>query len=232
MKLYGSLTSPYVRKARVLIEEKQLEVELIVTDPWAEGSPIAGWNPLGKVPVLELAPGSWLFDSALVTHYLEHVDGRPLQPKDAAGYWQGQWWQALGNGIIDAVAERLLETRRLPRTQWPEKMAREEQRVRRAIDAAEHAFAGGRFLAGKTFTMADLVLGVALQYTDFRYPHEWRARAPKVARWLEGIARRRSFKATLPPAAPRARRRKKEQTAPPPAAAPAPRPAEAGDKPA
>ena len=63
MKLYGSLTSPYVRKARVLIEEKSLPVELVVEDPWEEGTAIAGWNPLGKVPVLEVGPGSYLFDS-------------------------------------------------------------------------------------------------------------------------------------------------------------------------
>ncbi len=199
MKLYGSLTSPYVRKARILIEEKQLPVELVVEDPWEDGTPITGWNPLGKVPVLELGPGNYLFESVLVTHYLDHVDGKPLQPKDAAGYWQSQWWQALGNGIIDAVIQRVLELRRLPRTQWPEKITREEHRVHRAIDAAEHAFSGGRYLVGREFTMADLVLGVALQYMDFRYAHDWHGRAPKVARWYAGITKRKSFKATLPP---------------------------------
>jgi glutathione S-transferase len=216
MKLYGSLTSPYVRKARVLVHEKGLPVELVVEDPWKEGTAITGWNPLGKVPVLELGPGSYLFDSRLVTHYLDQLDGKPLEPKDAAGYWQSQWWQALGNGIIDAVAERVLETRRLPRTQWPDKMAREEQRVHRAIDAAEHAMRKGRFLVGREFTMADLVLGVALQYADFRYPHDWRSRAPKLARWHKGIAARASFKETLPPDAQKKARPKKAVAPPPP----------------
>jgi len=55
------------------------------------------------VPVLEIAPEKYLFESALVVHYLDNVDGRSLDPRDAAGYWQSQWWQALGNGIIDAV---------------------------------------------------------------------------------------------------------------------------------
>jgi glutathione S-transferase len=224
MKLYGSLTSPYVRKARVLIKEKSLPVELVVEDPWREGTAITGWNPLGKVPVLEVGPGSYLFESTLVTHYLNHLDGAPLEPKDPAGYWQSQWWQALGNGIIDAVIQRVLETRRLPRTQWPEKMLREEQRVHRAVDAAEHAIRKGRFLVGGEFTMADLVMGVALQYTDFRYPHNWSGRAPKLARWYRGIAARSSFKETQPPSdSPGKARRKKvavatipPQEAPPP----------------
>lgn len=199
MKLYGSLTSPYVRKARVLIKEKNLPVELVVEDPWEEGSFITRRNPLGKVPVLEVAPGRCLFESVFVLHYLDHFDGNPLQPKDSAGYWQSQWWQALGNGIIDAVVHRVLETRRLPRNQMPEVMTREEQRMRRAIDAAERAYRRGRFLVGREFTLADLVMGVALQYTDFRYPHDWHSRAPKLARWHARVIHRKSFKETLPP---------------------------------
>ena len=199
MKLYGTPTSPYVRKSRVLIEEKRLPVEFVVADPQREGSPIVGWNPLGKVPVLEVGPGSYLFDSDIVARYLDRMEGKPLEPKEIEAYWKAQWWQALGNGIIDAIVGRVAEMSRLPRTQWPEQMAREEQRVHRAIDAAEHECPDGRYLVGKTFTMADVVLGVALQYTDFRYSQEWRERAPKLARWLAGVARRKSFKKTLPP---------------------------------
>lgn len=199
MKLYGSPTSPYARKARVLIKEKNLPIEFVVEDPWPEDSPILTKNPFSKVPVLEYAPGSYLFESVFVTHYLDNLDGRPLQPKDAAGYWQSQWWQALGNGVIDAVIARVLETRRPPEKQWADKMAREEKRVHRAADVAERAYRGGRFLVGAAFTMADLVMGVALQYVDFRYPHNWRASHPKLTRWHEGVASRKSFEETLPP---------------------------------
>ena len=47
--------------------------------------------------------------------------------------------------------------------------------------------------------MADLVMGVALQYVDFRFPHNWRASHHKIARWHEAIAARSSFEETLPP---------------------------------
>ncbi|MBI3067917.1 MAG: glutathione S-transferase C-terminal domain-containing protein, partial [Betaproteobacteria bacterium] len=124
---------------------------------------------------------------------------KPLTPKDPAGYWQAQWWQALGNGIIDAVIARVLETRRPPEKQWADKMAREENRVHRALDVAERAFKGGRYLVGPGFTLADLVTGVALQYVDFRYPHDWRSGHPGLARWHAGITARKSFQETLPP---------------------------------
>jgi glutathione S-transferase len=199
MKLYGSPNSPYVRKARVLISEKKLKCDFIEEDPWAEDSPIVTRNPLGKVPALELEPGNYLFDSVLVVHYLDHVDGKSLTPKDPVQYWQTQWWQALANGILDAVVARLLETRRPADKQMPEKIAREEARVHRAAAAGEARFAGGAYLVGRRFTLADIAMGVALQYSDFRYPHDWRARCPKLAKWHAGIVERKSFRETLPP---------------------------------
>jgi glutathione S-transferase len=83
MKLYGSLTSPYVRKARVLIAEKKTACRDGHRDPWPEDSRIPTRNPLGKVPVLEVEPGNTLFESVLVLHYLDHVDGKSITPKDA-----------------------------------------------------------------------------------------------------------------------------------------------------
>ena len=199
MKLYGSATSPYVRKARVLIKEKSVPCEFVIEDPWPADSPIVARNPLSKVPVLEIGPDNYLFESALVVHYLDHVDGKPLTPKDKIGYWQAQWWQALGNGIIDAVIARVLETRRPPDKQMPEKLAREEGRVQRALALADRMFKDGQFLVGGKLTIADLVTGVALQYVDFRYAHDWRRRHPRLAKWHAGITSRKSFEETLPP---------------------------------
>ena len=199
MKLYGSDFSPYARKARVLVIEKNIDCQYVADDPWAADSGIPKRNPLGKVPVLEIAPGNYLFESPLVVHYLDHLDGKPLPPQDSAGYWQSQWWQALGNGMIDATIARILETRRPPDKQMPEKMRREEARIARAFATADGAFQDGEFLVGKKFGLADLVFGVALQYIDIRYPHDWRGEYPALARWHGGIASRRSFVQTLPP---------------------------------
>ena len=199
MKLFGSPFSPYVRKARVLLAEKNIECEFVIEDPWPAESRIPAMNPLGKVPVLQIGPEKFFFESVLVTHYLDNLDGKPLQPKDAAGYWQSQWWQALGNGMIDATISRVLETRRPPDKQMPEKMQREEARIARAFATAEKACEGDRFLVGAKFTLADLVMGVACQYIDLRYPHDWRAQYPRLQQWFAVIATRSSFLDTLPP---------------------------------
>ncbi len=199
MKLFGSPTSPYVRKARVLIEEKALPVEFVIEDPWAENSPIISKNPLSKVPALEIAPNDYIFESVLIVHFLDHVDGRSFTPRDPVGYWEAQRWQALGNGIIDAAIQRIFETRRPPEHQLRDKMEREEGRIHRAIALAETNFNGGEFLVGTRYSLADLIMGVALQYVDFRYPHDWRATAPKLKAWYATIAARPAFVKTQPP---------------------------------
>ena len=80
-----------------------------------------------------------LFESVLIVHFLDHVDGRSFMPRDPVGYWEAQRWQALGNGIIDAAIQRIFETRRPPEHQLQDKMEREAGRVRRAIALASGA---------------------------------------------------------------------------------------------
>ena len=199
MKLFGSPFSPYVRKVRVLLSEKNIPYEFVIEDPWSAESKIPSLNPLGKVPVLQIGPEKFLFESVAVAHYLDNLDGKPLQLGDPTGYWQSQWWQALGNGVIDAAVMRVFETRRPADKQMPEKMQREEARIARAFAAADHEYTGGQFLAGNRFSLGDLSMGVACQYIDLRYAHDWRSQYPRLKEWFSGICTRPSFTSTLPP---------------------------------
>jgi len=54
------------------------------------------------------------------------------------------------------------------------------------------------------FTLADLTIGVALEYVDFRYPHNWREQFPRIALRLAGLSTRPSFAETVPPGMERA----------------------------
>ena len=73
--LIGSLTSPYVRKARIVLAEKKIDYTFEVDDPWNAQSRVADANPLGKVPVLVLVleDGSTLFDSRVIVEFLDSV---------------------------------------------------------------------------------------------------------------------------------------------------------------
>ncbi len=199
MKLYGSLTSPYVRKLRVLVQEKGISCEFVVENPHDAGSSIPRLNPLGKVPVLQLDNDEVLFESTLLVDYLDGLAGAPLMPVKGPACVAALRWHALGQGMLDATVARLMEMRRPADKQIAEVIARQEEKIARALQFAEAAAGGGAYLIENRFSVADIALGVALEYLNFRHPHDWRARHPRLAQWLAGIGARPSFLATRPP---------------------------------
>lgn len=200
MKLYGSLTSPYVRKVRVLLIEKNIPCELVVCDPHQPDSIVQSHNPLGKVPVLERDDGSNLFDSPVIIEYLDGLGGAASIPAAGESRWRVLRWQALADGILDAVVARLLETRRPKERQSPEAMTLQEGKIARALAFADKSCGAEAYLADGRFTLADLALGIALAYTDFRHPHDWRSKHRRLAGWFAPISGRSSFVETQPPA--------------------------------
>lgn len=199
MKLYGSLTSPFVRKARILIREKQLACEFTVADPAEAGGVVRARNPLWQVPVLERADNEALFDSPVIVEYLDSLAAPALLPASGEQRWQVLRWQALADGMLEAVIARLLESRRPIVQQSSDQIAFQESRVAAALAFASARLKGESFLMENRFTLADLALAVALEYIDFRYPHDWRAQHPRLAFWLAGISARASFADTVPP---------------------------------
>jgi glutathione S-transferase len=216
MKLYGSLTSPFVRKVRIVLAEKQLPCEFVVTEP-GRVQAVAHLNPLGRVPVLELdesatAPsvargprldpigdGDVLFDSPVIVEYLDALSAPALIPASGPARWQVLRWHALAQGVLDATVARLLETRRPAAQQSGETIALHENAIRAALDYAEARVAGRHHLVEGRLTLADLAWAVALEYVDFRFAHDWRSTHPQLARWLGPWSARTSFQATQPP---------------------------------
>ncbi|SUX55694.1 glutathione S-transferase N-terminal domain-containing protein [Chromobacterium vaccinii] len=68
MKLIASLTSPYARKVRIVLAEKKIDCPLEEDVPWNADTRVTEYNPLGKVPVLELDDGSTLYDSRVISN--------------------------------------------------------------------------------------------------------------------------------------------------------------------
>jgi glutathione S-transferase len=198
IRLFGSLTSPYVRKVRIAAAELGLDVDLTVVDAWSPDNGIPARSPLGKVPVIEV-DGMTLFDSALIIEYLDCQSGNRLIPAVGPDRWAVLRWHALAHGLIDSATIRTLETRRPAEHRSAAVLAREEGRIARVLDSIEAQLTGPGPLVGDGLTLADFALGVAMGYVDFRYPHDWRATRPKLADWAGQISQRPSFQGTLPP---------------------------------
>lgn len=199
MQLYGSLTSPYTRKVRVVLAEKAIPCEFVLADAMAADGPVPALNPLGKVPVLTRDDGSTLFDSPVIAEFIDSMAAPALIPPLGDLRWSVRRWEALADGIMDAVVARLLESRRPVAQQSPEYVARQEGKVARALAFAEAELGDGVHLVADQFSLADIALAVALEYVDFRYPHDWRGRHPRLSEWLALASTRPSLASTQPP---------------------------------
>jgi glutathione S-transferase len=197
MKLYTSLTSPYARKVRILAKEKQLALEIVPVD-MAAPNVVSTLNPLGKIPVLERDDGSILFDSPVIAAYVDSLKAPALIPASGEAHWQVLRWEALADGILDATVARMIELRRPAAQQSADAVRKQEGKIAQALAFAEKNI-GANWVAGDAMSYADIALGDAIEYIDFRYAHDWRASHPRLASWLARVGARPAFVETQPP---------------------------------
>jgi glutathione S-transferase len=205
MKLIGALTSPYVRKVRVVMAEKKLDFQLALEDVWGNDA-ILKSNPLGKVPCLVLDGGEAVFDSRVIVEYLDTLSpvGK-LIPPSGRERTEVRTWEALSDGLLDAAILARLEANWSGRTAEQRSQAwidRQMRAVHNAVTSMSQGLGDKPFCAGNHFTLADVAVGCALGYLDFRFPHiDWRGPYPNLNKLHDKLAARQSFVDTAPPAA-------------------------------
>ena len=203
MKLIGSLTSPYVRKVRVVMAEKKLDFQLVLEDVWGQDT-ILKSNPLGKVPCLVMEGGEAVFDSRVIVEYLDtRSPVSRLIPEAGRERTEVRTWEALADGLLDAALLARLEKTWAGRSEAQRSAAWIDRQLGK-IDAALLAMAQGlgekSWCSGTHFSLADIAVGCALGYLDFRFAAiDWRSRHPNLARLYEKLAARQSFIDTAPP---------------------------------
>jgi glutathione S-transferase len=204
MKLIGSLTSPYVRKVRVVLAEKKLEFQFVEEDVWSKDSTISTANPLGKVPCLIMEGGEAMFDSRVITEYLDTMSpvGK-LIPATGRERAEVKTWEALADGLLDASIAARLEATWTGRTDAQRCSAwidRQMDKIHTSLAAMERGLGDKPFCSGVYLSLSDVAVGCALGYLDFRFPQlDWRSAHPQLARLYEKLAQRQSFIDTCPP---------------------------------
>lgn len=202
MKLVASLTSPYARKIRVMLAEKQLPFELVVDSPWEPTSTVPEINPLGKVPVLITDDGETFFDSPVIAGWLETLSAAPrLVPADPLEAVRVRQLEALADGITDAVVIIVREGRRAEAQRSEEVVARQLQAIERGLDRFEQLATGRSWLHGDGMSLGDIAAGVMLGFIELRLPQaDWRSGRTALSALADRLFERDSFRDTLPPA--------------------------------
>ncbi len=201
MKLIASLTSPFARKVRIVLAEKQLEHQLVVDIPWNQETQVPRFNPLGKVPVLVIneEEHTSLFDSRVIVEYLERLVPSPmLIPKAAEAYIKTKRQEALADGIADAAATIFIEQKRPQALQSVEWIARQRQKIDLGLQAMSQVLGDKLFFVGDELSLADISSVCCLGYLDLRFADiAWRAQYPNLANFMTRLADRESIKQTI-----------------------------------
>jgi glutathione S-transferase len=201
MKLLGSVTSPFVRKVRVVLLEKRIDFEF-VTDYLAGGDRplIDQHNPLGKIPALVLDDGLCLFDSQVITEYLDAISPvGHLIPEPTRDRTLVKRWEALADGILDAGVAIVLEKRRPANEQSPAWMERQKGKMERGVAMMARELGSRPWCMGEAFNLADIATGCTLLWLDFRFPEMgWRKQYPNLDALANKLAKRKSFQETPP----------------------------------
>ncbi len=200
MKLLGTNTSPYVRKVRLVLLEKNIPHDYVVDPPREPGSQVARVNPLGRIPALIIDDHTCVFDSPVIAEYADTLNDTPiLIPRsDALARMRVKRWEALADGIMDSAVVVRTESIRPAEKQEPDAIARHNEAISRALAYASELLGNREWCEGAAITLGDLAMVSVLIYLDLRQPErDWRRAHPNLAALFARVSARPSVKATL-----------------------------------
>jgi glutathione S-transferase len=203
MKLIGSVTSPYVRKVRIVMVEKKLDYQFVSEDVWSDTTQIHASNPLGKVPCLIMEGHEAVFDSRVIVEYLDTLSpvGKLIPP---AGRERAEvkTWEALADGLLDAAILARMEavwTKRDDSQRSQAWIDRQLDKIQHALAAMSQGLGEKAYCSGIHLSLSDIAVGCAVSYLDFRFPQiDWRTPYPNLHKLYDKLAQRPSFVESLP----------------------------------
>ncbi len=198
MTLHWSPRSPFVRKVMVFAHEVGLADRLTLirtvvamTKPNHDLMPV---NPLSKIPTLELADGTVLYDSAVICEYLDTLhDGPRRIPAEGPARWVELRRHAMLTGFLDLlILWRNERDKPQPLPVLLEAFQVKANFALAAIEAEVEAIGAG------PVGLSQVTMGVVGAYLDFRFPDiDWRTACPRFAAWHKAFSARPSMLATL-----------------------------------
>jgi glutathione S-transferase len=118
--LYGRHASPFVRRVAVTLRLYGISYRHVPLMPFGpDKAELAAFNPIARVPALQLADGEMLVDSAVILDHLDQVAGtRSLTPAAGAARRRVLTLTAIALGANEKLVAGLYERHFRPREAW------------------------------------------------------------------------------------------------------------------
>ena len=203
LELYAHPLSSFSWKVLIALYENATPFELITVDATTRADLLRLW-PIGKFPVLvDAARGETVPESSTIIDYLDCYHPGPVRftPADAALAWQVRLRDRFCDLHIHAPMQKIVGDRIRPAGQ-KDPFGVEEARasLAKAYPVMETQLAGGTWLCGDAFGLADCAAAPALYYADKVQPLGDEHAATKT--YLERLKARPSLARVLEEAEP------------------------------
>jgi glutathione S-transferase len=194
MKLYGTTTSPFARRVRIVAAELDVRYDLVNTAHDDGQAELRALSPIWKVPIAEI-DGRTLFDSRVIIDWLTTTRGYgPLRaPRD-------RWQDANVTNAIDAALDSAIQMFYLSREGFdPMSIPFGPRQVDRI--AAIFEWVAGElpsYDAARGLGVAELSLVCALDWMDFRKAYDTSRHGDDFSQLRAAISARASVAASKP----------------------------------
>jgi glutathione S-transferase len=194
LRLFNTARSPFGRKVRIVLAEKDLAFEEVTVDLQNRSSEFVAVSPLGKVPVL-VDGDTAIFDSTVVVEYLE--DAFPNPPMFGVGVRQRlvhRTLDELGDHVADQAVVAFYAKQRGDQAAVEQAMGR----IVKALAELDRRASSDGWSAH--FGVGDAAVISGCGYLELRHGADVLAPFPALRAWLASQAERPSVKASEPPA--------------------------------
>ena len=200
MKLIYTPASPFARKVRIIILEKQLHdrFELETVDFIKDRALLNSINPIGQVPVLIISEGEVVFDSPVICEFVDSLASQcPVFPAGGTARWEALTDQATADGLMEAAVAIVMAKRTAGDDVPGSMISRWEDKIHGALNQMDTRAAA----FGDAFDIGQVSFLCAIEYLMLRNPEiHWRTGRPNLAIWFDAVKERPSAVVTRPTA--------------------------------
>lgn len=199
-RLISATPSPYARKVRIQLAEKNIPFELVTEVPWNNDTQTPQFNPLEKLPVLICDNGETVYESRYVNEWVEMQHPEPpLMPEAKADLLLAKRFEILADSVCDACVLVFWERARDEDKQSAEWTARQLRKRDGGVREIARLLGDKAYCVGENLTLADIAVGSMLGWLRVRMQEfDWRAQYPDLARLQDRLEERPSFRDTAP----------------------------------
>jgi glutathione S-transferase len=204
LKIYGALLSPFVRKVRCVLTEKQVPYELVATNPFDKSGDFLRRSPLGRIPALDDEEGRSLADSSVIAEYLEERFPTPaLFPRDPYDRARVRWFDEYADGgmapsLTAKVFFQRVISAKLIKGGCDEAIVQSGlKELPTFFGYLERELDGRQYLVADSFTLADVSIACQLVNLGHAGVEIEPGRFPTLAAWFGRVVARPSLAALI-----------------------------------